>query len=49
VFDALWNRDRVETVAITVAETLGVEHRAAYYDNAGALRDMIQNWSGPLN
>lgn len=43
VFDAVWNRDRVEAVAITVAETLGVEHRAAYYDNAGALRDMVQN------
>lgn len=43
VFESLWNRDRVETVAITVAETLGVEHRAAYYEKAGALRDMVQN------
>ncbi len=43
LFELAWNRDRVERVEITVAETLGVEQRAAYYDRAGALRDMVQN------
>ncbi len=43
VFEHVWNRDRVERVEITVAETLGVETRAGYYDRAGALRDMVQN------
>ena len=43
LFESLWNRDRIERVEITVAESLGVEHRAAYYDKAGAVRDMIQN------
>jgi glucose-6-phosphate 1-dehydrogenase len=43
IFETLWNRDRIKSVAITVAESLGVEHRAAYYESAGALRDMIQN------
>jgi glucose-6-phosphate 1-dehydrogenase len=38
-----WNRDRIEQVEITVAESLGVEGRADYYDTSGALRDMIQN------
>jgi len=43
VFEALWNRDRVESVHITVAEDLGVGTRAPYYDASGALRDMVQN------
>jgi glucose-6-phosphate 1-dehydrogenase len=43
LFEPIWNRDRVERVEITVAESLGVEGRAGYYDQAGALRDMIQN------
>ena len=43
IFEALWNRDRVDNVQITVAEELGVEKRAAYYDRMGALRDMVQN------
>lgn len=43
IFEALWNRDMVESVQITVAEDLGVEHRGAYYQEAGALRDMVQN------
>ena len=43
LFEPLWNRDRVQSVEITVAETLGVEHRGKYYESAGALRDMIQN------
>ncbi|MFQ5746616.1 MAG: glucose-6-phosphate dehydrogenase [Gemmatimonadota bacterium] len=43
IFESLWNRDRVEHVQITVAESLGVEQRAGYYEKAGALRDMVQN------
>ena len=43
IFESLWNRDRIESVQITVAEELGVEHRAGYYEQAGALRDMVQN------
>ena len=43
LFETVWNRDRVEAVEITVAETLGVEHRAGYYEQAGAVRDMLQN------
>ncbi|MEC4890233.1 MAG: glucose-6-phosphate dehydrogenase [Nitrospira sp.] len=43
IFESLWNRDRIENVQITVAEDLGVEHRGAYYQQAGALRDMVQN------
>ena len=43
VFESIWNRDRIESVQITVAEDLGVEHRGRYYEGAGALRDMVQN------
>ena len=43
IFEMLWNRERIEAVQITVAESLGVESRAAYYDQSGALRDMVQN------
>ncbi len=38
-----WNREHVECVEVTVAESLGVGERAEYYESAGALRDMIQN------
>jgi glucose-6-phosphate 1-dehydrogenase len=43
IFESLWNRDKVESVQITVSEDLGVEHRGQYYDGTGALRDMVQN------
>lgn len=43
IFEELWNRNHVESVQILVAEELGVEERAGYYDTAGALRDMVQN------
>jgi glucose-6-phosphate 1-dehydrogenase len=43
LFEPIWNRRYVDYVTITVAETVGVEHRGAYYDQAGALRDMVQN------
>jgi len=43
LFEPAWNRDCIDHVQITAAEQLGVEHRAGYYDKAGALRDMFQN------
>jgi glucose-6-phosphate 1-dehydrogenase len=43
LFEPVWNRRYVDHVAITVAEEIGVERRGAYYDSAGALRDMVQN------
>jgi len=43
LFEPLWNRDRIASIEITAAESLGIEHRALYYEGAGALRDMIQN------
>ncbi len=43
IFESLWNRDRVESIEITVAEDLGIEGRGAFYDKVGALRDIVQN------
>ena len=43
LFEPLWRSEHIDHVQITVAETLGVEGRGAYYDKAGALRDMVQN------
>ena len=43
IFEPLWNRRYVDHVEITVAESLGVEHRGAFFEQAGALRDIVQN------
>ena len=43
IFEPVWNRNFIDSVQITAAETVGVEYRAGYYDKAGALRDMFQN------
>ncbi len=43
IFEPLWNRRYVDHVQITISETLGVEHRAGYYEQAGVLRDMFQS------
>ncbi len=43
IFEPVWNRRYIDHVQITVGETLGVEQRGAYYEHAGALRDMVPN------
>lgn len=43
IFEPLWNRNYIQHVEITAAESIGVEGRGGYYENAGVLRDMIQN------
>jgi glucose-6-phosphate 1-dehydrogenase len=43
MFEPIWNRRYIDHVQITAAETVGVERRAGYYEQAGALRDMVQN------
>jgi glucose-6-phosphate 1-dehydrogenase len=43
IFEPIWNRRYIDHVQITVAETVGVESRGKYYEEAGALRDMVQN------
>lgn len=43
IFESSWNRDRIDAIEITVAETLGLEGRAGYFDRAGVIRDIVQN------
>src|ERR1700730_11450209 len=43
IFEPIWNRDHIDHVQITVAETVGVERRAKFYEATGALRDMVKN------
>ncbi len=43
IFEPIWNRQFIDHVQITVAETIGVEGRAAFYEQAGAIRDIFQN------
>lgn len=43
IFEPLWNRNYIQRVEITAAESVGVEKRGGYYDGSGALRDMVQN------
>ena len=43
IFERLWNRDAIDHVQLTVAEDLGVEGRASYYETSGATRDLLQN------
>jgi glucose-6-phosphate 1-dehydrogenase len=43
IFEPVWNRNYIDHVQITASETIGVEDRGGYYDNAGALRDMVPN------
>ena len=43
IFEPVWNRDHIDHVQISALESVGVEHRAGYYDKAGVIRDMFQN------
>jgi glucose-6-phosphate 1-dehydrogenase len=43
IFEPIWNRDRIDHVQITAAETVGVEQRGKFYEQTGALRDMVPN------
>ncbi len=43
IFEPLWNRNYIHHIEITSAESIGIEKRGNYYDNSGALRDMVQN------
>lgn len=43
LFEPLWRREHIANIQITIAEELGVENRGAFYDTAGAMRDMVQN------
>jgi glucose-6-phosphate 1-dehydrogenase len=43
IFEPIWSNHYIDHVQITVAESIGIENRGSYYDNAGALRDMVQN------
>src|ERR1700753_1858412 len=43
LFEPIWNRDRIDHVQITVAESIGIESRGNFYEETGALRDMVPN------
>ena len=43
IFEPIWNRNYISSIQITASETVGVEDRAGYYEDSGALRDMVQN------
>lgn len=43
IFERIWNRDSIEHVQFTVAESIGIEERGAFYEETGALRDILQN------
>lgn len=43
LFNSLWSKEHIDNIQITLAESLGVEERAGYYETAGAMRDMVQN------
>ena len=43
IFEPIWNRNFIDSIGIIAAETVGVEHRAGYYEEAGIIRDMFQN------
>ena len=43
IFEPIWNRNYIDHVQITVAETIGIESRAGYYESAGVIRDMVQS------
>jgi glucose-6-phosphate 1-dehydrogenase len=43
LLEPIWNRDHIDHVQITVAESIGIEHRGRFYDSTGALRDMVPN------
>ena len=43
IFEPIWNRQFIDHVQITVAEAIGVEGRAGFYEQAGAIRDIFQN------
>ena len=48
LFESTWNRDRLASIEITVAESIGVGTRAGYYETSGVIRDMIQNHMAQL-
>ncbi len=43
IFEPVWNRNFIDHIQITIAESVGIEHRGGYYDNSGALRDIFQS------
>ena len=43
IFEPIWNRQFIDHVQITVAESIGIEGRAGFYEQAGAIRDIFQN------